>query len=76
MIGLLEERLTVMQSMFAVWRINVTETVADPGFPRGGRANPRGWGAPYDFAIFLPKIPHPPLSPLTPRKACPHTSRL
>ena len=33
------------------------KSVADPEFPRGGGANPRGGGAPtYDFAKFSQKL--------------------
>ena len=35
----------------------MTSSMADPGFPRGGGANPRGGGAPtYDFAKFSQKL--------------------
>ena len=39
------------------FNINVL-AVADPGFPRGGGANPRGGGGPptYDFAKFFQKL--------------------
>ena len=33
-----------------------TETVADPGFPRGGGANPQGGAPRYDFIKFSQKL--------------------